>query len=144
MLSEYMRMINFRSVLKFPSLIAISGLGGHAFGSFKERNGEHMWLRDALPYDITREDNNTPISRVMIYGYDSSLQDSDSFQNLEDLGTSFHSSLRSMVIAGSFRPIILVAHSLGGLVVKEVCALSVQLRRPYSHMADSHIPLQVG
>ncbi|EHK42206.1 hypothetical protein TRIATDRAFT_14480, partial [Trichoderma atroviride IMI 206040] len=104
-------------------LMAISGLGGHAFGSFKERGGEHMWLRDALPYDITGEDGDdpdVPISRIMIYGYESSLQDSDSFQNLEDIGTSFHSSLRSMAIAGSFRPIILVAHSLGGLIVKEV------------------------
>ncbi|KAL7918702.1 nacht and ankyrin domain-containing protein [Trichoderma austrokoningii] len=101
-------------------LIAISGLGGHAFGSFKERGGEHMWLRDALPYDITIEDNDTPISRVMIYGYDSSLQHSDSFQNMEDIGISFLSSLRSTAIAGSFRPIILVAHSLGGLIVKEI------------------------
>ncbi|PON24619.1 hypothetical protein TGAM01_v206549 [Trichoderma gamsii] len=100
-------------------IIAISGLGGHAFGSFKERGGNHMWLRDALPYDITGGDNNIPISRVMIHGYDSSLQNSDSFQNLEDLGTSFYSSLRSMAIADSYRPIILIAHSLGGLIVKE-------------------------
>jgi hypothetical protein len=28
-------------------LVAISGLGGHAFGSFKERGGSHMWLADA-------------------------------------------------------------------------------------------------
>ncbi len=35
------------------SIIAISGLGGHAFGSFKERGGEYMWLQDCLPYDLT-------------------------------------------------------------------------------------------
>jgi protein SERAC1 len=115
----------FNLIFMMSSLIAISGLGGHAFGSFKERGGDHMWLRDALPYDITGEDSNAPILRVMIHGYESSLQNSDSFQNLEDIGTSFHSSLRSLAIAGSFRPIILVAHSLGGLVVKEVCALSI-------------------
>lgn len=84
-----------------------------------------MWLRDALPYDIIGGDDNIPISRVLIHGYGSNLQNSDSFQNLEDLGTSFYSSLRSMIIAGSFRPIILIAHSLGGLIVKEVCALSM-------------------
>ncbi|KAM3509182.1 hypothetical protein MY11210_006437 [Beauveria gryllotalpidicola] len=36
-------------------IIAVSGLGGHAFGSFKERGGSNMWLRDSLPYEITDE-----------------------------------------------------------------------------------------
>ncbi|KAL7917793.1 hypothetical protein ACQKWADRAFT_273841 [Trichoderma austrokoningii] len=40
-------------------LIAVSGLGSlgslgsHAFGSFKERQGSHMWLRDSLAHDIS-------------------------------------------------------------------------------------------
>ncbi|KAL6819884.1 hypothetical protein V8C40DRAFT_281209 [Trichoderma camerunense] len=101
-------------------LIAISGLGGHPFGSFKERHGEHMWLRDALPYDTTEEGgDNRPVSRVMVYGYSSSLFQSDSFQNLEDLGTAFHRHLRKLAIAGSFKPIVFIAHSLGGLVLKQ-------------------------
>ncbi|PVH72158.1 hypothetical protein DL98DRAFT_660217 [Cadophora sp. DSE1049] len=52
-------------------IVAIAGLGGLALGSFKEKGGEHMWLRDALPYDITLEDHN--IARVRVYGYESSL-----------------------------------------------------------------------
>ncbi|KAL7916598.1 hypothetical protein GGI35DRAFT_46526 [Trichoderma velutinum] len=100
-------------------LVAISGLGGHPFGSFKERNGEHMWLRDALPYDVTEKDGDTPISRVMIYGYSSNLFQSDSFQNLEDLGTAFHRHLRKLAIEGAFKPIVFIAHSLGGLIVKQ-------------------------
>ncbi|RMZ79078.1 hypothetical protein DV737_g3580, partial [Chaetothyriales sp. CBS 132003] len=101
-------------------VIAISGLGGHAFGSFKEKNGEHMWLRDALPYHIIGEGDCRPIARVMVYGYESSLPQSNSFQNLEDLGTAFHSSLQGLAIAGLFRPIIFIAHSLGGLIVKQL------------------------
>ncbi|KAM0247492.1 hypothetical protein ACHAQJ_009831 [Trichoderma viride] len=101
-------------------LIAISGLGGHAFGSFKERHGEHMWLRDALPYDVTEEGDGKPITRVMVYGYNSSLPRSDSFQNLEDLGTALRSHLRGLEVAGVFQPIVFIAHSLGGLIVKQV------------------------
>ncbi|KAM0433914.1 hypothetical protein ACHAPT_003858 [Fusarium lateritium] len=100
-------------------IIAVSGLGGHAFGSFKERNGGHMWLRDSLPYDITREDTDDPIARVMIYGYESSVAQSKSMQNLEDLATSFHNSLLALASSPTTRPIILVAHSLGGLIVKQ-------------------------
>ncbi|QYS92890.1 ANK_REP_REGION domain-containing protein [Trichoderma simmonsii] len=101
-------------------LVAISGLGGHPFGSFKERHGEHMWLRDALPYDITEKGGDgRPISRVMVYGYSSNLFQSDSLQNLEDLGTAFHRHLRKLAIAGAFKPIVFIAHSLGGLIVKQ-------------------------
>ncbi|KAH7123390.1 hypothetical protein B0J13DRAFT_153463 [Dactylonectria estremocensis] len=100
-------------------IIAVSGLGGHAFGSFKERNGGHMWLRDSLPYDITREDTDDPIARVMIYGYESSVAQSKSMQNLEDLATSFHNSLLALASSPTIRPIILIAHSLGGLIVKQ-------------------------
>ncbi|KAH8694740.1 hypothetical protein BGZ61DRAFT_532780 [Ilyonectria robusta] len=100
-------------------IIAISGLGGHAFGSFKERNGDHMWLRDALPHDLTWETSDCPMARVMIYGYESTVAGSNNMQNLEDLATSFHTSLLELPRGLTTRPIILVAHSLGGLIVKQ-------------------------
>lgn len=52
-----------------------------------------MWLRDALPYDITFENDGRPAARVMIYGYESKLPQSNSFQDVEDLATTFHSHL---------------------------------------------------
>ncbi|OMP83587.1 hypothetical protein BK809_0004968 [Diplodia seriata] len=64
------------------SVLAISGLGGHAFGSFKVRAGPFMWLRDALPY-------NLPQARIFIYGFDTQLPNSQSFQSLDDLGKGF-------------------------------------------------------
>ncbi|KAF6513098.1 hypothetical protein HZS61_007356 [Fusarium oxysporum f. sp. conglutinans] len=100
-------------------VIALSGLGGHAFGSFKDRGGDYMWLRDSLPYDITGEDTNKPMARMMIYGYESSVGQSKSMQCLEDLATSFLNSLRALTSTPTTRPIILVAHSLGGLIVKQ-------------------------
>lgn len=83
-----------------------------------------MWLRDSLPYALSDENGNI-IARVMIYGYESSLPNSDSFQNLEDLGTALHSTLRTLAFDGTFKPLVFIAHSLGGLVVKQVRPLTI-------------------
>lgn len=56
----------FWKLMRIHSLIAISGLNGHAFGSFKKPGASYMWLRDTLAQDI-------PESRTIIYGYDSKL-----------------------------------------------------------------------
>ena len=98
--------------------MAISGLGSHAFGSWKDRHSSYMWLRDALPQYL-------PNARIFIYGYDSKLAGSHSFQNLSDLASRFRASLR--VALGSVsrdRPLIFIAHSLGGLVRKNGRSIS--------------------
>src|SRR4051794_14663894 len=69
------------------SIIALSGLGGHAFGSFKERKSNHMWLRDDLPNDF-------PHARILIYGYDTKLEDSQSIQDLEAIAGTFRTALK--------------------------------------------------
>lgn len=73
-------------------MIAISGLGGHAFGSFKERNGSFMWLRDALPIDV-------PGARILIYGYDTQIIQSSSFQNLTDLGRALQIDIKGIRVS---------------------------------------------
>lgn len=62
--------------------VAVCGLGGHAFGSFKEKGTSYMWLRDSLPRDM-------PNLRVMLYGYESRLEGSDSCQNISVIAGSF-------------------------------------------------------
>jgi len=79
-----------------------------------------MWLRDALPHHITQEGDQKPCARVMIYGYESSLPQSQSTQNLEDLATFFHNSLLDLISAANPKPIIFIAYSLGGLILKQV------------------------
>ncbi|KAL9564494.1 hypothetical protein ACKAV7_010946 [Fusarium commune] len=100
-------------------IVAISGLGGHAFGSFKERGGDHMWLRDSLPYDLKCKNTSRPMARVMIYGYKSNVHESNSFQDFDDLEGSFRSSLLALAHTPTTRPIIFIAHSLGGIIVKQ-------------------------
>jgi hypothetical protein len=46
------------------SVVAVNGLGGHAFESWRNQNTGKMWLKDFLPDDIKGV-------RVMSYGYDS-------------------------------------------------------------------------
>ncbi|OBT66968.1 hypothetical protein VE03_04238 [Pseudogymnoascus sp. 23342-1-I1] len=89
--------------------LAISGLGGHAFGSFREKGGSHMWLCDDLQYDLKT-------ARIIIYGYETQLHDSQSFQGLEALASTLRESLR---IITERKPLFFIAHSLGGLIVKE-------------------------
>jgi hypothetical protein len=101
------------------SCIAISGLASHAFGSWKERGDSNfMWLRDQLPLNI-------PYLRSIIYGYDTSLVKSQSFQSVDDLALAFFSRLRSVTgpSAGA-RSIIFFAHSLGGIVLKRAITLA--------------------
>jgi len=72
-----------------------------------------MWIRDAIPASL-------PGVRTAIYGYDSKLLDSKSFQSVGDIARSLILHLKS---AGwnlpSSKPIVFLAHSLGGLVLKE-------------------------
>lgn len=76
-----------------------------------------MWLRDRLPQDV-------PKLRSFIYGYDTKLFKSHSFQDLDDIASSFIESLKEIRRALSpARPLILLAHSLGGIVVKRALVL---------------------
>ncbi|KAH7024901.1 uncharacterized protein B0I36DRAFT_424605 [Microdochium trichocladiopsis] len=101
-------------------IVAISGLGGHAFGSFKECGGEHMWLRDALPRHIVNQETGRPMARVLIYGYLSRVAASKSMQNVDDIAGPFREQLSGLTPPGAVaRPVVFISHSLGGLVLKE-------------------------
>ncbi|KAH0495096.1 hypothetical protein TgHK011_008666 [Trichoderma gracile] len=102
------------------SIVALSGLGHHAFGAFTDKSGTHMWLRDSLPWHLVSESSGKPMARVMIYGYESAIAGSKSMQNIEDLATTFHSSLYALAADPARRRIMFIGHSFGGLVIKQV------------------------
>ena len=65
---------------EFCSIVAVTGLAGHAFGSWKSHTQHHqMWLRDFLPVDL--QDSNV---RILTFGYNSGLRDSTSTSSLQD------------------------------------------------------------
>ncbi|KAF8541127.1 hypothetical protein BDD12DRAFT_633288, partial [Trichophaea hybrida] len=63
-------------------VVAVTGLGGHAFGSWKTKNGDFMWLRDALPEDVDG-------LRVLAYGFNSGLVESASIASIQSYAKEF-------------------------------------------------------
>jgi hypothetical protein len=71
-----------------------------------------MWLRDQLPRDVRGV-------RTILYGYDTKLLMSESFQTIDDLALSFIHRLDSIGQSLlSAKPLVFLAHSLGGIVLK--------------------------
>jgi hypothetical protein len=48
-----------------------------------------MWLRDSLPDDLQG-------ARMLLYGYDTNLLQSDSFQDIDDIAGTFRTNIRSI------------------------------------------------
>ncbi|RWA11742.1 hypothetical protein EKO27_g3362 [Xylaria grammica] len=99
--------------------IAISGLASHPFGSWQPKGEDKsfMWVREALPRSM-------PMCRAILYGYDTTLLNSNSFQTIVDLGSSLinHIKANGWHLAGS-KPLVFLAHSLGGIVLKEAFSM---------------------
>jgi hypothetical protein len=104
------------------SIVAVHGLGGHAFGAFNFKlkdSPDHMWLRDTLPGYLKLDNIPRPVARILTYGYKSAVLDSQSVQTLAEIGQGLRLSLQAL-LKKSDRPLILVGYSMGGLVIKEV------------------------
>lgn len=83
------------------------------------------------------------MTSLTMYGYKSSVANSNNFQNMEDLATSFHSSPRILADSPTARPVIVVAHSLGGLIVKQVCYQRCFLPVVLTHTTGPNITVQL-
>jgi hypothetical protein len=102
------------STLNVGSIVAIHGLGGHAFQTWTDTDG-HLWLRDSLPRHI-------PQARIMTYGYDSAVVFARSRMGVGDFALDLLTRLRlaRMQPSEQTRPFIVICHSLGGVVFKEM------------------------
>jgi hypothetical protein len=72
-----------------------------------------MWIRDALPKSL-------PNIRPILYGYDTTLVNSNSFQSTLDLALGLLSQIKANGWSSpTSKPLLLLAHSLGGIVLKQ-------------------------
>ncbi|KAF8510479.1 hypothetical protein BU17DRAFT_98101 [Hysterangium stoloniferum] len=121
-------------------IVAIHGLDGHREASWTANNGK-LWLRDFLPQDV-------PSARILTYGYDTYTQSTATSptQTLDGHAESFLARLAAFrgssdttvyitlmlrAIMSSYellqkRPIIFIAHSLGGIILKHALIQACQ------------------
>ncbi|KAK8057252.1 hypothetical protein PG996_011189 [Apiospora saccharicola] len=106
-------------------IVAISGLNGNAYGSFKERNQDYMWLIDTLPRSLPR-------ARISLFGYLSDYSDAVSHLSLQELGNSLHKSVDRLFGNNQTKlkpgvPMVYMLHSLGGLIFQQAFLKSYAL-----------------
>jgi hypothetical protein len=76
-----------------------------------------MWIRDVLPRLLTG-------TRFMLYGYDTTLPDSKSFQVITDLAVSLINELKAIVgPLLTAKPLMFLTHSLGGVILKQALVM---------------------
>ncbi|KDN71371.1 putative phosphorylase superfamily protein [Colletotrichum sublineola] len=95
-------------------IVAIHGLNGHREHTWTATGDKH-WLRDFLPTDL-------PNARILCWGYDANTHSTSgvSCQYLYDHARELVADLsrKRELTKSRERPIIFVAHSLGGIIVK--------------------------
>ncbi|CCA75073.1 related to tetratricopeptide repeat domain protein-Neosartorya fischeri [Serendipita indica DSM 11827] len=98
-------------------IIAIHGLDGHREKTWTAENGI-LWLRDLLKADI-------PNARILAYGYDADTRSQEcvSTRTIYQNADKFLKSLSRQRSDHPRRPIIFIAHSLGGIVLKQALGL---------------------
>ncbi|SPO07348.1 uncharacterized protein DNG_10042 [Cephalotrichum gorgonifer] len=113
-------------------IVAVHGLNGTARKTWRDPASGKLWLEDFLPATI-------PNVRVMTYGYDSGLAFSRSKAGIENFALDLLNRLRMMRTSEKEedRPLIFVAHSLGGIVVKKALILANEAAVYYGRILNS-------
>ncbi|PTB38647.1 hypothetical protein M441DRAFT_145727 [Trichoderma asperellum CBS 433.97] len=113
-------------------IIAVHGLNGDAFSTWRHHQDGTLWLRDLLPKFL-------PGCRVYTYGYPSKIF-SQSSARVEEYARDLLISLRdNREDSTGKRSIIFVCHSLGGIVFKQALVIAHQDDNLYGDVLKSVI-----
>ena len=103
-----------------PSIVAVHGLSGHWKRTWTAPNGK-FWLQDFLPSQL-------PGARIMSFGYNANSISTKSVSDIEDIAKDLLCYLKDkrQEEGEKERPLILIAHSFGGIVVEKVAERPIQ------------------
>ncbi|KAH7017956.1 uncharacterized protein B0I36DRAFT_354284 [Microdochium trichocladiopsis] len=99
--------------------IALPGLVGHPFGCWQPSEDEpsFMWIRDALPLLMPR-------TRFLLYGYGAAVLPQKPVGDIFDLARTLMLDLQTGGwSAPTSKPLLFLAHSLGGVILKQMSVL---------------------
>ncbi|KAI0972419.1 hypothetical protein F4678DRAFT_430226 [Xylaria arbuscula] len=99
-------------------LIAVHGLGGHALRTWTDEKSGTCWIRDLLH-------DNVPNIRVMVFGYNAKRTNHSADLDFQDVATQLLAGMKRLRGDCEQRPVVFLAHSLGGLIVKKAITLSL-------------------
>ncbi|RYP46151.1 hypothetical protein DL768_007626 [Monosporascus sp. mg162] len=119
---------DFETIKAIYAVVAVHGLNGHREETWTADNGVN-WLRHLLPQDL-------PHARILSWGYDANTHGPRvSCQYLYDHARSLVADLcrKRKLTNSTERPIIFVAHSLGGIIVKSALIHSDTARQGALH-----------
>lgn len=110
-------------------IVLVHGLNGHPFKTWQAKNGV-FWPTDLLPRSLRDRHAN-----VLVYGYNADVYSRDNDRSPSDNFVHQHAQTLVMSLTSYRkeedclrRPIVWVAHSLGGILVKRALLYSNDLR----------------
>ncbi|KAF2180982.1 hypothetical protein K469DRAFT_591005, partial [Zopfia rhizophila CBS 207.26] len=101
-------------------IVAVHGMNlenndGHTDNTWTDKESGTNWLRDLLPSRI-------PNARILAYQYNANVAFGTSSAGVEEQAKNMLHCLWAERKTNSSRPIIFIAHSMGGILVKEALA----------------------
>ncbi|KAI1386356.1 uncharacterized protein F4822DRAFT_409788 [Hypoxylon trugodes] len=130
-------------------IVAVHGLGGDAFKTWSSENGQ-MWLRDFLPkqlkgppVDFANGPNDSKTARVMTFEYNANIFTSAPSARSFEFAEEFLSALKDKRRNENarHRPLILIGHSLGGIVIKKALHIAHARQKQWGDLLYSVIHL---
>ncbi|KAF8241838.1 hypothetical protein K440DRAFT_567796, partial [Wilcoxina mikolae CBS 423.85] len=100
------------------SIIAIHGLGGHAYKIWTHHETGKLWLKDMFP-----NEEKFRGARVFTYGYNARTAFTNFLSSILDISNNLVADFAgemqlSMHLKDQPCPIMLISHSLGGIIAK--------------------------
>ncbi|KAJ8130426.1 hypothetical protein O1611_g3206 [Lasiodiplodia mahajangana] len=98
-------------------IVAVHGLGSSVETTWTHPTSQKLWLKDFLPEHIRS-------ARIMTFRHNSGWRFKALVKDLPDYGKQFLSALRAIRATKQERPLILIGHSFGGLLIEQALVLA--------------------